>query len=153
MLKRLSLLVITQFILSVACALLIKQMSFIGKISIHLFYKDYLLFRNPLQSTLTLFIVQVLLIVLLLLIRTLLIRNLALLSYGLITIGICIGLYFTIQDFTTTSHKYMKFRFHAGIYLFWISSLLSVFLFYRYSYKKQTEKASCINSFSKTPLN
>lgn len=129
MFKNIIILSLTQVILSFISASLIKQMSFIGKISIHLFYKEYIIFRTIWQTSLLLFAVQFAYILFLLLCKVTLPRKVGTTVYLLFILALLAGCYTSYSDFTQTSHKHMKGSFHLGIYLFWISGLISTFVF------------------------
>lgn len=129
MFKNIVILSLIQVILSFISASLIKQMSFIGKISIHLFYKEYIVFRTIWQTSLLLFGVQLAYILFLLLCKVTVPRKIAIVVYSIFILALLTGLYSSYSDFTETSHKHMKSNFHLGIYLFWFSGIISTFVF------------------------
>lgn len=119
--RRVYYLIITQALLSVAAGVLVSQMSFLGKMSIGLFYRDFALLRVWWQSALLFLAMQLVLIGILLLSRK--IMGLGVTSgFAALLLAACVvGVYFTYLDFTETSRKMMQVYFHSGIYLFWIS--------------------------------
>jgi cytochrome d ubiquinol oxidase, subunit II len=113
-------------------------MSFIGKIGVSTFYSQYAVFKTWWKTALILFIVQFVLLLFLQTFRAKVSVGFArLLALLLVVIG-TIGTYLTYIDFTTTSHKMMKFSFHIGFYLFWITWFITCFYFLLSKGAKQT---------------
>lgn len=125
MAKKITFLVLLQLLLSFASAMLFSRMSFVGKVSISLFYKEYAIFKTVWKTALAIFIIQLALILVLTIFKKWSPKWLYI-PLILLAIGIgAIGAYYTFLDFTTTSHKHMKLYFHSGGYLFWFNWLIS----------------------------
>lgn len=125
MAKKITFLILLQLLLSFASAMLFSKMSFIGKVSISLFYKEYAIFKTVWKTALAIFFIQLAVILLLALIKRFTPKWIYI-PFILIAIAIgAIGAYYTFVDFTTTSHKHMKLYFHSGGYLFWFNWLIS----------------------------
>ena len=125
MAKKITVLIFTQLLLSFASAMLFSKMSFVGRVSISLFYKEYTIFKTVWKTALVIFAIQLMLILILVLFKKFSSKWIYI-PIILLAIGIGIyGAYYTFQDFTTTSHKHMKIYFHAGGYLFWANWLIS----------------------------
>lgn len=118
-----------QALSSTVSGVLIANMSWLGKIGIGFFYKEYGILKVWWKTALLLFCIQIILIVLFSIIkRVVSIR----MMQGIAVISvILVGLagYATYIDFTTTSHKLMKTSFHAGFYLFWASMAITCVYF------------------------
>lgn len=136
--KNLSILSLVQGVLSLLSAVLISKMSFVGRIGVSTFYSQYAIFKVWWKTAILLFIVQFVLILFLNTFRTKVSVGFArLLAVLLAGIGL-LGFYLTYVDFTTTSHKLMKFSFHSGFYLFWVGWLISCAYFALAKGAKQT---------------
>ena len=123
--KNLSILTLIQAVMSLISAVLISKMSFIGKIGVSTYYSQYAVFKTWWKTAIILFIVQLVLILFLQTFRIKVSPNFARVLAILLTIIGAVGFYFTYVDFTTTSHKVMKFSFHLGFYLFWVAWFIS----------------------------
>ncbi len=125
MARKITFLVLLQLLLSFASAMLFSKMSFVGKVSISLFYKEYAIFKTVWKTALVIFIIQLILIIVLTLVKKWT-PKWVYIPLILVAIGIgAIGAYYTFLDFTTTSHKHMRLYFHSGGYLFWFNWLIS----------------------------
>ncbi|MDR0229043.1 MAG: cytochrome d ubiquinol oxidase subunit II [Flavobacteriaceae bacterium] len=123
--KNFFILVLLQAVLALTSAFLIAQMSFIGRIGISLFYRQYQVFKSPWKTAALLFAVQLLILLILWSIKRFGSNKLAN-TVAIIFLAIAIvGAIYTYLDFTTTSHKYMKTKFHVGWYVFWGSWMLT----------------------------
>lgn len=136
--KNLSILTLIQALLSLVSGILISKMSFIGKIGVSTFYSQYAIFKTWWKTALILFIVQFVLLLFLQTFRAKVSVGFARLLAVLLTIIGAVGAYLTYIDFTTTAHKVMKFSFHAGFYLFWITWFITCFYFLLSKGAKQT---------------
>ncbi|MGL5274153.1 hypothetical protein SAMN04488018_102170 [Myroides marinus] len=135
--KNITILALLQLSLAIVSSILISKMSFIGKIGISLMYKQYTVFKTPWKTALIIFGIQVFLILLLALFKRFASNKVShTISFVFLVIG-AIGVYYTYLDFTTTSHKYMKFYFHLGFYLFWFNWILSCIYFFFLKGKKK----------------
>lgn len=141
--KNITILALIQLSLAFVSALLISNMSTLGRIGITLVKREYLIFKTPWKTALAIFAVQLFLILLLTLFKKFASSKVShIISFVFLIIGI-IGAYYTYVDFTTTSHKQMKFYFHLGFYLFWFNWILScIYFFFLEGKKKSTVDSS-----------
>ncbi|TDS54651.1 cytochrome d ubiquinol oxidase subunit II [Myroides indicus] len=134
--KNIIILILIQLILSFISALLISKMSFIGRLGINLFYREYLIFKTVWKTALAIFAIQFVLVLVLSFFKYLTPNHFSrIIAIVALVIGIA-GSYFTFIDFTTTSHRHMKMYFHSGGYLFWISWSITC-MFFIFSKKKK----------------
>ncbi|MDR2222526.1 MAG: cytochrome d ubiquinol oxidase subunit II [Flavobacteriaceae bacterium] len=123
--KNFVILILVQAILSLISAFLIAQMSFIGRIGISLFYKQYQIFKNPWKTAALLFMIQLFVLLILWAFKRYSSNKTANIVAILFLVIATIGCIYTYIDFTSTSHKYMKTYFHSGWYIFWGSWILT----------------------------
>lgn len=126
--KNLSILVLFQALASVVSGILIENMSFIGRIGVSTMYREYLIFKTWWKTALLLFAVQLFLIILLQIFQKINAKTRKIIAMLCLVLGI-VGAYFTYINFTTTSHRMMKFSFHFGFYLFWFCWFVTCFYF------------------------
>lgn len=109
---------------------LTKGVSFVGKMGINLFYKEYKFFKVWWQAALVCFAAMIIVTVLLYFIDKSLqgvTRKIVLLLLFFVFLS---GLYFTFKDFRNDlSHRLLGERFHLGIYLYWMGFCM-ISLFY-----------------------
>lgn len=135
--KNFSIICLIQAIISIISSILISKMSFIGKIGVSTFYSQYAVFKTWWKTAFILFIIEFLLLLFLKIFKEKVSITFArTLAFLLIIIG-SIGAYLTYVDFTTTSHKMMRFSFHLGFYLFWVGWFISCFYFFLSKEDKQ----------------
>jgi hypothetical protein len=111
--------------------------SLVGRIGIDLFYKQYQFLKIWWQGAILVFITWMILLGF----QAYLLKKLSILKsrivlFSSILIAI-IGFYFTWDDFRqTTTHRWLKERFHIGAYLFWLGwILISIFLLLQNKHK------------------
>ena len=127
--KNIFILILIQALLAVLMAFMIGKMSFIGRMGITFFYREYLVLKSPWKTALLIFIIQLFLIVILAFFKYFTPAKIAN-TLAILTILIGLGAaYYTYLDFTTTSHKHMKSNFHTGFYLFWGAWIFSAIFF------------------------
>lgn len=127
--KNTALLILVQGILSLLCGILSSKMSFIGKIGIQVMYRDYLIFKSWWKTALLCFAIQLILILILLMLKAYAgLRTVRVIAFCVLIAGM-IGAYFTYIDFTTTSHKMMRAKFHIAGYLFWLAWFINCIYF------------------------
>ena len=108
-------------ILSTVSGYLLSKASFVGRMGINLFYKEYKFLKVWWQGALVVFIV----LLILLFLQGLAQKKMApakakMLHFGAILAAL-MGLYFTYNDFRhTATHRLLGERFHLGGYLFWL---------------------------------
>ena len=118
-------LVLLLAILSGISGYLLSKASFVGRMGINLFYKEYKFLKVWWQGALVIFGT----LLLLLLLQGLAQRRMVFFKARLLNIGAIlaalVGLYFTYYDFRhTTTHRLLGERFHLGGYLFWIGWIM-----------------------------
>jgi hypothetical protein len=117
---------------------LTKKVSFVGRIGINLFYKEYKFFKIWWQSALVCFVVMLAVAVLLFFVDRSLknaTRKITLLLFFFVFLA---GLYFTYKNFRNDfSYRLLGERFHLGIYLYWIGCCITS-LFYALTLKGKT---------------
>jgi hypothetical protein len=127
--KRISLLVV--FLAALAClsGYLMSKASFIGRLGMTFVYKEYRFLKTWWKGALAVFIVWVILIIIQAIVERKLSKQKATLVHVVFILLALVGLYFTYSDFQhTTSHRWLKERFHIGAYLFWLGWIvISVF--------------------------
>lgn len=127
--KGLSNLITIQALFSTISGVLISKMSWVGKVSIYFFYKDYGVLKIWWKTALLLFGLQLLLIFVLWLSKRLLSRTGSLLVNIIFLLLILVGVYMTYLDFTNTAHRYLNTQFHVGAYLIWAAAIISCIYF------------------------
>jgi di/tricarboxylate transporter len=120
---------IALFILSCLSGYLMSKTSWIGKMGIHFFYKEYRFLKTWWQGALLVFVVLFFLLLLQAFVQRRLPKTKANIVHGIFIVGGLVGLYLTYRDFQhTLTHRLLKERFHIGVYLFWIGWLgISIF--------------------------
>lgn len=140
-----------QALLSTISGILIAEMSWVGRMSIWLFYSNYGLLRTWWKTALLLFGLQCLLIFLLWLTRQLLpSKGVRIVPVLLLILG-GIGAYMTLMDFTQSAHRLLKSNFHLGGYLVWVGWFISCFYFLFYKRKPGSERSTYIELPSQNP--
>ena len=119
-------LAIFQLVLSAVSAYLLSKMSFVGRLGINLFHKEYKILKSPVETFFLVFAIEILAIIILQTVYTLFNKKITNLTAVLmLLIGIA-GLGFTVYDFTYEfSHKLLKTKFHIGFYLIWIGIIIT----------------------------
>lgn len=136
--KNTALLILVQGVLSLLCGILSSKMSFIGRMGIQLMYRDYLVFKSWWKTALLCFLIQLSLILMLSAFKAFAgLRTVRVFAFCFLLAGI-LGTYFTYIDFTTTSHRLMRTKFHVAGYLFWVAWFITCF-YYTISGKKKIE--------------
>lgn len=134
--KNTSILLLCQAVLSVVCGVLMSQMSFVGRMGINLMHREYLIFKIWWKTALVFFAIQFVLVLLLASVRAFSGSKFAKTIAAIFLLLGFFGAYLTYVDFTTTSHRYMRAKFHSGGYLFWVGWSVSC-LYYLVSTKKK----------------
>ena len=127
--KRISILVVFLAALSCLSGYLMSKASFIGRLGMTYVYKEYRFLKTWWKGALTVFIVWMILLIIQLIIERKLSKQKAIVVHVIFILLALAGLYFTYSDFqNTTSHRWLKERFHTGAYLFWLGwIIISVF--------------------------
>ncbi len=126
-------------ILSVVCGYMFSNASWIGKVGMSLFYKEYNFLKIWWQGALLVFAILMILYALQSLVQRRAPVSTARVVHIFALVAAIIGLYLTYDDFRhTTSHRWLGERFHIGGYLFWIGwMVISLYLLV----SKQNSKA------------
>ena len=127
--KKITSILLFQGLISVVSGILITQMSLLGRIGIHIMYRQFLVFRSWWKTALLLFAVQCLLLALLYGVRKAMsLSSAKKVAWILLLVGI-LGAGTTYWDFSHTMHKVMKAKFHFGFYFFWLGWAVSCLYF------------------------
>ncbi|HEU4469881.1 MAG TPA: cytochrome d ubiquinol oxidase subunit II [Flavisolibacter sp.] len=112
--------------LSAISGYLMSRPSLIGRIGMDLFYKEYRFLKTWWQGGLTVFSVLLLLFLLQGYAQARLPMRKARLLHGIMILLALGGFYYTWLDFhNTATHRWLKERFHLGVYLFWLGWICS----------------------------
>lgn len=116
--------------LSLLSGKLSAGISFMGRMGINTFYKEYQFFKIWWKAGLICLIFQLLLLgILYLLDRRLPIQKSRWIILA-IFLGTLVGLYFTFIDFSNNaSHRWLGEKFHLSIYVYWIGWAISSLFF------------------------
>jgi len=126
-------------LLSVICGYMLSGASWIGRVGISLFYREYEFLKVWWKGAIVVFVVLMVLYALQSLVQKRARHTMAKTVHIFAIAAALIGLYLTYDDFRhTTSHRWMGERFHIGAYLFWIGwMVISIYLLLT----KKNEKA------------
>jgi len=146
--KRTFLFLLFLAILSATSGYLMSKASWIGRVGITFFHKEYNLLKIWWQGAIAVYMA----LFLLFLLHSYLHKKLSLLTARLLDIlMLCLtvaGLYFTYEDFHNNfTHRVLGHRFHYGCYLFWVGWMMICLFFV---FKKRT---AITNSGSTDPAN
>ena len=127
--KRISLLVVFLAALASLSGYLMSKASFIGRLGMTFVYKEYRFLKTWWKGALFVFIVWMVILIIQAILERKLSKQKATIAYIIFILFALIGLYFTYSDFQhTTSHRWLKEKFHIGAYLFWTGwIIISVF--------------------------
>lgn len=123
--KRISFLVV--FLAALAClsGYLMSKASFIGRIGMPYVYKEYRFLKTWWQGALTVLVVWIILLIIQTIIENKLSKAVSTIIHVIFILLALVGLYFTYSDFEhTTSHRWLKEKFHIGAYLFWLGWII-----------------------------
>lgn len=127
-----------QLLLSTISALLLAQMSWIGKLGISLFNKSYTFLKSPLESGAYIFTSQLFIILILHIVYRTLDKKIRQWICFIIFLLAFIGLGYTTYDFNEEfSHRILKTKFHFGAYLIWIGYMLTAIYYFLLPRRKQ----------------
>ncbi|HTM93423.1 MAG TPA: hypothetical protein VL095_13465 [Flavisolibacter sp.] len=141
--KRTSLLVVFLVALATLSGYLMSKASFIGRLGMTYVYKEYRFLKTWWKGALAVFIVWILLLIIQTIVEKKLSKQKAIIVHVAFILLALVGLYFTYSDFqNTTSHRWLKERFHIGAYLFWLGwIIISVFCIVQKRENILTEKS------------
>jgi hypothetical protein len=113
-------LILLQAVLSALSGILVSQMSWISRVGISLFYRDYAILKSWWQTALLFFAILLVLDIIQLVIKKK--SSLSALFISIILVIGLLGLYVTFHDFTTKfTHELLREKSHTGFYLFWLT--------------------------------
>ena len=119
--KKTTLLILLQAILSLIAGFLVSKMSWIGRVGINWFHPEYKIFKFWWKTGLLFFGLQLCVIYVLWIVRKKAIARTSFITSLVFLLIAIVGLYLTYNDFQSTfSHKLMKEKFHLGFYIFWL---------------------------------
>lgn len=134
--RSLPLLVVFQAILMGIAGYLISEISFIGRVGINFFYKEYSIFKSAPKTAILFFVIQLVLIGIQWIMNRRYDRKIANIVSGILLVVALLGLYATYNDFQhTLSHRLLKEKFHLGFYLFWLG-WISTCVYFMYGVRK-----------------
>jgi hypothetical protein len=123
--KRTSVLVVFLAVLAALSGYLMSKASFIGRIGMTYVYKEYRFLKTWWQGALTVFVVWMILLIIQSIIEKKFSKINAIAIHVAFILLALAGLYFTYSDFQhTTSHRWLKEKFHIGAYLFWLGWII-----------------------------
>jgi hydrogenase-4 membrane subunit HyfE len=123
--KRTSVLVVFLAALASLCGYLMSKASFIGRLGMTYVYKEYRFLKTWWKGALAIFVVWIILLVIQYIVERKLSKQKAIIVHVIFILLALVGLYFTYSDFqNTTSHRWLKERFHIGAYLFWLGWII-----------------------------
>lgn len=136
--RSLTLLLVFLLALSVTAGILFSKISFIGRVGINLFYKNYAFFKVWWQGAGLVFGIFLLWMLIHAAIRKYATAKNALITYILTLVLAVAGLVFTYNDFRhDLSHRLTGERFHLGGYCFWLG-FMAISMYYIVNRKKTT---------------
>jgi len=113
------------FFISLIAGMLVSRPSLIGRIGIEFFYTEYKFLRTWWKAAAVFLIFNLALYGILLLLRRRLANGPMLITCAITILLLTAGLFLTWKDFhDTTTHRWLKWRFHTGFYLFWLAAFL-----------------------------
>ncbi len=142
--KRNILFLLFMAMLSVISGLLLSKASWVGRVGMTFFYKEYNLLKIWWQGAIAVYIVWLVLF----LFHTLMQRALPAITARLLHIVVLVmaiaGLYFTYDDFSNNfSHHLLGRRFHYGFYLGWLGWMFICLFF---AFKRMHKQITITNS-------
>ncbi|MGZ3951992.1 MAG: cytochrome d ubiquinol oxidase subunit II [Flavisolibacter sp.] len=123
--KSVSFLVLFLALLACLSGYLMSKASFVGRLGMTYVYKEYRFLKTWWQGALAVFVVWIILLVIQTVVERKLSKTRATVVHVIFILLALVGLYFTYSDFQhTTSHRWLKERFHIGAYLFWLGWII-----------------------------
>ncbi len=112
-------------LISCISGFLLSKGSWLGRIGMGIFYKDYTFLNIWWQAAVVMFILFLLIFIIHSVLQRTLSQAAARISHIIALLVALAGLYLTYHDFRhDISHRLMGERFHIGFYLFWIGWVL-----------------------------
>lgn len=135
--KRISLLVFFLAALAALSGYLMSRASFIGRLGMTFVYKEYRFLKTWWKGALVVFTVWMIFLIIQAIVERKLSRKKAIVVHIICILLALLGFYLTYSDFqNTTSHRWLKDRFHIGAYLFWVGWII-ISMFFMLQKRKQ----------------
>jgi hypothetical protein len=123
--KRISVLVLFLGMSACLSGYLMSKASFVGKLGMTYIYKEYRFLKTWWKGALAVFVIWIVLLVIQTIVERKLSKTKATAVHVIFIILALAGLYFTYSDFQhTTSHRWLKEKFHIGAYIFWLGWII-----------------------------
>jgi hydrogenase-4 membrane subunit HyfE len=123
--KRISVLVLILAALATLSGYLMSKASFVGRLGMTFVYKEYRFLKTWWKGALIVFAVWMILLVVQAIVERKLSKQKATIIHVVFILLALVGLYFTYSDFQhTTTHRWLKEKFHIGAYLFWLGWII-----------------------------
>ena len=152
--KRISILVVFLAALAALSGYLMSKASFIGRLGMTYFYKEYRFLKTWWKGALAVFVVWMIVLIVQTIVEKKLKKRTASLIHIVFILLALLGLYFTYSDFqNTTSHRWLKEKFHIGAYLFWLGwIIISVFCMFQKRKELPQQESELPAEVPTTPL-
>jgi hypothetical protein len=127
--KSISVLALFLGVLACLSGYLMSKASFVGRLGMTYVYKEYRFLKTWWKGALAVFVVWMVLLIIQTIVESKLSKSKATVVHVIFILLALVGLYFTYSDFQhTTSHRWLKEKFHIGAYFFWLGwIIISVF--------------------------
>jgi len=137
-------------LLSIISGVLMSEVSWIGRMGMRFFYKEFELLKIWWQGALLVYSVLIVMYIVQAILLKVLPGKISKIIFIVLLLAGMAGMYATYNDFREDfSHRLAGERFHIGFYLFWVGSIMTSFFFLLE--KGKTKKT--INSSSKDVVN
>ena len=123
--KRVSLLVVVLAALAWLSGYLMSKASFVGRLGMTYIYQEYRFLKTWWKGALVAFFVWMVVLAIQAIAEKKLPKTKATVVHVTFILLALLGLYLTYSDFqNTTSHRWLKEKFHIGAYLFWLGWII-----------------------------
>jgi hypothetical protein len=123
--KRVSLLVVVLAALAWLSGYLMSKASFVGRLGMTYIYQEYRFLKTWWKGALVVFFVWMVVLAIQAIAEKKLPKTKATVVHVTFILLALLGLYLTYSDFqNTTSHRWLKEKFHIGAYLFWLGWII-----------------------------
>ena len=123
--KRVSLLVVVLAALAWLSGYLMSKASFVGRLGMTYIYQEYRFLKTWWKGALVVFFVWMIVLAIQAIAEKKLPKTKATVVHVTFILLALLGLYLTYSDFqNTTSHRWLKEKFHIGAYLFWLGWII-----------------------------
>ena len=123
--KRVSFLVIVLAALAWLSGYLMSRASFVGRLGMTYIYKEYRFLKTWWKGAVAVFVVWMIVLAIQAIVEKKLPKAKATIIHVIFILLALVGLYLTYSDFqNSTSHRWLKEKFHIGAYLFWLGWII-----------------------------